>query len=91
MSRMQRLRDYKTEKGPKGESTMRNINYWSNRATENSQLAPRAKKTMDLPSTGEMKLSNSAEPYVADPRREAKADLNFEGSKTFMPRVRRNA
>jgi hypothetical protein len=34
---LQRLRDYKDQKGPRGEShDLRNLSYWENRASQNS-------------------------------------------------------
>jgi hypothetical protein len=37
MSRQTRLQDYKRQRGPKGQSNApSNLNYWSNRASENS-------------------------------------------------------
>lgn len=91
MTRQSRLKDYKAMRGPKGESTSANINYWSERASENSKLAPRAKRNMKLPSTGEMQLGETdrkPEPHTRD---KAMDDLNFEGDSAFMKSVRRGA
>lgn len=93
MSRIKRLKEYAAMKGPAGASTQKNIDYWANRASENSAVAPRAKGGgMKLPSTGgDMKIHDtSAKPSrKGDPRKAAKQDLNFTGSSTYMPNVRR--
>jgi hypothetical protein len=82
-----------------------NLDHYANRASENSQTAARAtgkvstngKPTPGLdpprvPSTGEVKLRDtSMQPKVSrgDARQTAKSDLNFVGSGSYLPKVRR--
>jgi hypothetical protein len=93
MSRLDRLKEYAAERGPKGASRdQANLDHWERRASENSKIAPRAtNKSMELPSTGEVKLrpTSMAPSRKGDARAEAKSDLNFVGSGSFMPKVRR--
>ena len=92
MGRMDRLRELKN---PASRSNWRgagrdqsNIDRWSARATENSQIAPRAtNKAISLPDTNS---GDGVKPKTrpGNMRQEAKRDLNDVGS-SFMPRVRR--
>lgn len=91
MSRQSRLRDYKNEVGPKGESTKKNIEFWSNRAHENSDgHRHRASNgPMDLPDTAESAgRVTKPEPHT---REKAKADLNNVGETDYYAKVRRGA
>jgi hypothetical protein len=95
MSRQSRLREYAKptrEANWCGESSESSIDRWSQRAHEESDGHRHRAKSgkMELPSTGEMKLHDTAAPRVADPRKVAKADLNHEGS-SYMKSIRRNA
>jgi hypothetical protein len=84
-------------KGPSGiASDPKNLDYWSDRAEKNSLTATRAKGgKMDLPSTGgEVRnRSTSSQPknFNRDPYDEARRDLNYSGSSTYMPNVRRTS
>jgi hypothetical protein len=83
-------------KGPKGASTEKNLDLWSDRAKENSKLAPRAAETMHLESTGKkMALRDTGtRPYRSRDEdaalKAAKADANHVGS-MYMRGVRRDA
>jgi len=96
MSRLERLKEYARQAGPAGEAySKENLNYWSDRATSNSKIAPRAKGgEMNLPSTGKRMATRDTDmkPYRArgDARAEAKADLNEVGS-SYMRGIRRDA
>jgi hypothetical protein len=89
MSSIERLREYKAQKGPHGESTKANIKYWQERASENSDSHShwaagktstngKPTKDLDLP-----KLPST------DARTVAKENLNHSGDSSFMPGVRR--
>jgi hypothetical protein len=90
MSRTERIKQYATpSSGPdnwKGAGRdQANIDRWSERAHENSRLAPRAKSTMELPNTGKAELSDTNAGRVADPQRVGK-QLDHDPSATrFMP------
>jgi len=93
MTRIDRLKSYQKMEGPKGAGRdMANIDYWSNRAETNSELAPRASDgPMRLPSTRVSVRDTEMGPKVSrsvNARMAAKADKNDVGS-TFMPNVRR--
>jgi hypothetical protein len=72
-----------------------NIDRWSDRATENSQLAPRASDgPMKLPSTKVTTRETSMKPYRSQAdsmRKEALADTNIAGDSPFLRSVRRQA
>jgi hypothetical protein len=95
MTRTSRIKDYATpNSGPddwRGAGRdQANIDRWSARAAENSQLAPRAAKTMTLHDTGKMVIGDtSAGRRVADPRAEG-MQLDHDPSATrYYPNVRR--
>jgi hypothetical protein len=89
MTRQSRLQEYKRMVGPKGESTQKNIDYWANRASENSQLPPRATKGDGAKAFG---TSNGIAPkeHSGNMRAKAKADTNDAGT-GYMPGIRREA
>lgn len=104
VSRTSRIEAYEQMEGPAGASRdMRNIDHWVGRASENSQLAPRASDgAMKLPAT-KMALRNTDQAPRAsrnadramvdkeaspDVRRLALGDRNDVGS-SFMRGVRR--
>jgi hypothetical protein len=72
-----------------------NISRWSNRATAESKIAPRARGgEMKLPSTGKQTelRDTSMSPRAArnaDARMVAKDDKNFVGDSSYMAGVRR--
>jgi hypothetical protein len=82
-------------KGPAGESTQKNIDFWSNRATANSQCAPHASDgPMKLPSTKVTSRDTNMRPYKSQADsmvKEALADIDIVGSSPFMRSVRRGA
>jgi hypothetical protein len=97
MSRIHRIKEYsKPTKGWQGNARdQANIDRWSERATAESKLAPRATDhEIKLPSTA-MTLKDTKMPAGdgGDPERKfkkAKADLNHDGS-NYMKSIRRNA
>jgi hypothetical protein len=97
MSRQDRVRQYaKPQRGPHGAGrTQANLDYWADRATENSEIAPRASRKMNLPGTGKMGVrSSDMGPKVSrkvEARMAATSDMNVAGDDTYMPGVRRNA
>jgi hypothetical protein len=101
MSRLDRLREYsKPTRSANWNGASRDqadIDRWSERATENSKLAPRASKgEMKLPDTGksmEMRSTKSAPRTNAeiDKRMAGKDDLNHVGDSAYLAGVRRNA
>jgi hypothetical protein len=98
MSRQDRLKECSNPMhGPQGAGRdQANIDAWSDRATANSQIAPRASSgKMKLPSTGKAMATRdtSMKPYRArgDARAAAKADKNFAGDSSYLPGLRRNA
>ena len=98
MSRLERLREYANPgHGPHGEAySKENLNFWSDRASENSKIAPRAKSgEMRLPSTGKRMGTRDTDmkPYRArgDARAAAKADTNVVGDSDYLRGIRRNA
>ena len=87
MSRTDRLREYAAMKGPRGENTKENLAYWSNRASENSEKAPRARSSaIKLPEGG---TGVGPKRHEGDMRARAKAEKNIAGDTAFMPGVRR--
>lgn len=96
MSRQDRLKDYAAMKGPAGEGRdQKNLDYWADRATANSQCASRASRAMDLPSTGKKMATRDTamgqfEPRSVNARMAGKADKNHAGS-NYMPNVRRQS
>ncbi|MGB6400471.1 MAG: hypothetical protein WBF73_33020 [Bradyrhizobium sp.] len=107
MSRLERLREYarptRRENWRGAGRDQGNIDRWSERASENSEIAPRASdKPMDLPSTTNRQLglrSTKSAPRtdaatdarMVDARTAAKDDTNFVGDSSYMRGVRRNA
>jgi hypothetical protein len=100
MSRLDRLKEYaKPNSGPKGATHGRQdrVDYWSNWATENSAIAPRASDgPMQLPDTGKVKLhSTKSSPRTLaeiDRHMARKDDLNHVavGGSDYMKSVRRS-
>jgi hypothetical protein len=103
MSRMDRLKEYAKSLRPEnwqGETNDKaNIDRWSARATNNSQLAPRATgidETVMPHSTGKSMdtRSTTAAPREArsvDKRMVAKDDMNNVGDSPYLRGVRRQA
>jgi hypothetical protein len=97
MSRIDRLKEYsKPTKGWQGAGRDQdNIDRWSDRATENSKIAPRASDgEVKLPPTGDVKMrSTKSAPRTTaeiDAHMRGKDDLNHAGS-DYMKSIRRNA
>ena len=94
MSRIDRLKEYANPMhGPHGAGSDKgNLDYWSERASANSKIAPRAKGgEMKLPSTKVAMRDTSMKPKIThkiDRLMSGKDDLNHVGG-TFMPKVRR--
>jgi hypothetical protein len=91
--RQSRVEDYAKMKGPKGAGrTEKNLDYWSDRASKNSKVAPRASDgQMKLPSTKVNVRDSSMKPYVSrDTRAMAKADQNHDLEAAYMRNVRRS-
>jgi hypothetical protein len=97
MSSIKRLREYKAMKGPAGEANdPRNLKYWSERATENSDsYRHRAKRgEIELPDTsGGPAVTHRGGAASGVGRedaahRKARRDMNHVGG-SFMPRARR--
>jgi hypothetical protein len=81
-------------RGPHGAGRdLANIDYWSDRAKENSAIAPRASDgPMRLPSTKQDVRDTEMRPYrsrSADARMKALDDMDVAGDINFMPGVRR--
>jgi hypothetical protein len=97
MSRIERLKEYSRPlDGPHGQSSHKgNIDYWSERASANSQIAPRAKDgPMKLPSTKVNVRDSSMKPKVSrnvDRLMAGKDDLNHAGDSSYLANVRRKA
>lgn len=99
MSRIDRLKEYSAPmKGPHGAaSDEANIDAWSDRATANSKIAPRASDgPMKLLSTGKTMVvrDTGSKPFASrnvDRKMAGKDDPNNVGSSQFMPGVRREA
>lgn len=97
MSRQDRLKEYATMKGPAGEaSSKKNLDYWADCATQNSQIAPRASDgPMRLPSTGKMNARDTDKvPFRSrsvDARMKATQDMNIAGDTSYLPSIRRDA
>jgi hypothetical protein len=97
MSRVDRIRNEysKPTRGPSGiASDPKNLRDWSKRASDNSELAPRAKGgAIDLPNTGgaPSMRSTASKPkgFGGDPYAKAKADMNSTGDSPYMKGVRR--
>jgi hypothetical protein len=98
MTRIDRLKEYADPtRGPQGAGRdEKNLAYWQDRASENSQIAPRARK-------GEMKLADTGKKVVTrdtamkpmeqrkiDRRMAGRDDPNNVGS-NYLPNVRRDA
>jgi hypothetical protein len=100
MTRDSRLREYanpvRRGNWNGAASDKANLDRWSERASENSKVAPRAKGgAMKLPDTDKMDVHSTADAprrdKDADARAVAKADKNFAGDVSFMAGVRRQA
>jgi hypothetical protein len=101
MGRLDRLKEYSNpRRGPQGVGRdQKNLDYWADRAKQNSKLAPRATgidETVMPHSTGKsmgMRDTASAPRAArsADKRMAAKDDQNFVGDSSYMAGVRRNA
>jgi hypothetical protein len=100
MSRIDRLKEYarpnRRANWNGAASDQKNIDRWSDRAADNSKIAPRASDgEMKLPATGkqvELRDTSSAPRYSrnADARMVAKDDVNHVGS-SYMRGIRRDA
>ena|SRR5258708_29066355 len=99
MSRLDRLKEYSNPmRGQPGAGRdEKNLEYWADRAKENSRLAPRASDgEMKLPSTGKRTdlRDTAAAPRQsrnADARAVAKRDLNIAGDSQYLRGIRRGA
>jgi hypothetical protein len=101
MSRLDRLREYekplRKENWQGAGRDQANIDRWSDRATDNSKIAPRASGgEVKLPDTGKQTAlrDTGMSPRAArsaDKRMAAKDDQNFVGDSSYMAGVRRNA
>ena len=100
MSRQERCQEYAKAKGPHGASRdQKNLDHWADRATQNSEPAPRASSKMDLASTGKRTAlrDTGAAPFRSrsvDARMVAKEDMNIaddEFDTSYLPGIRRNA
>jgi hypothetical protein len=95
MSRISRLKEYADPmRGPHGAgSSEENIRYWQDRATANSQIAPRAKGgEMKLPNTKVTVRDTGMKPKVSrnvDRLMAGKDDPNMVGDSSYMRGVRR--
>jgi hypothetical protein len=99
MSRIQRLREYSGKpRGLQGEGrSEKNLEGWSARASDNSEIAPRASDgAMDLPSTTNRQMglrSTKSAPRTSaeiDAHMRGKDDLNHVGSSGYMAGIRRD-
>ncbi|MGM4870665.1 hypothetical protein AB7645_05490 [Bradyrhizobium sp. 956_D2_N1_5] len=100
MGRLERLKEYANPRRREnwdGETCDKaNLDRWSERAAENSKLAPRARGgAMKLADTDKMDLHSTSDAprrdKDADKRAVAKADTNTDGGSSFMRSVRRQA
>jgi hypothetical protein len=97
MSRLERLKEYANPRhGPQGAGRdQKNLDYWSDRAEANSEIAPRASDgPMRLPSTKVNTRDTAMGPKVSrgvDARMKAKADINVAGGSAYLRGIRRNA
>jgi hypothetical protein len=100
MSRQERCQEYAKAKGSHGASRVqKNLDHWAARAEENSEVAARASRKMDLPSTGKRTAlrDTDAAPFRSrsvDARMVAKDDMNIaddEFDTSHLPGIRRNA
>jgi hypothetical protein len=99
MSRLDRLKEYSNPmRGQPGAGRdEKNLEYWADRAKENSRLAPRSiDKPIELPSTGKKQdlrstASKPRESRDADARAVAKRDLNIAGDSQYLRGIRRGA
>lgn len=95
VTRKSRIEAYARMEGPCGAGRdEKNLDYWTDRAAENSKIAPRASDgPMKLPSTKVNARDTAMKPYVArggNPRGIAQSDLNHDGSDSpFMKSIRR--
>jgi hypothetical protein len=99
MSRQDRLKEYakplRSENWQGAGRDQENIDRWSARASDNSQIAPRASDgPMKLPSTKVTMRDTSMKPYRSQGeamRKEALADTNIAGDSPFLRSVKRQA
>jgi hypothetical protein len=100
MSRQERCQEYAKAKGPHGASRdQKNLNHWAARAEQNSEVAPRAPRKMDMASTGKRTALRATDslPFRSrsiDARMVAKDDMNIaddEFDTSYLPGIRRNA
>jgi hypothetical protein len=95
MSRIDRLKEYAKQIGPKGAGRdQSNLDYWARRPERNSELAPRARSgEIKLPDTNKPEMRDSdARPYNArhvSARMIAKDYLNVIGDSPYLRNVRR--
>jgi hypothetical protein len=82
-------------RGPKGAGRdEKNLDYWSNRANKNSEIAPRASDgPMRLPSTTVRTRDSNMKPFISrNARAVAKDDLNHDPSGSpFIKSIRRQS
>jgi hypothetical protein len=97
MSLEKRVKGYADPtRGPHGAGRdQENLRYWQDRATENSEIGPRASDgEMHLPSTKMGTRDTGMQPYrsrsVDNVMKEAKADLDVTGDSPYMRGIRRN-
>lgn len=108
MSRLDRLKEYANpQRGRHGAASDKsNFDFWINRATENSQIAPRAKGPVHggppgtygedapaLPSTKVTGRATAMRPKVSrsvDALMRGRDDLNHVGGSDYMKSVRRD-
>ncbi|EHR03223.1 hypothetical protein [Bradyrhizobium sp. WSM471] len=98
MSRQSRVESYQRMDGPKGAGRdEKNLDYWVDRATENSKIASRGSDgPMKLPSTKATVRETTMRPMEARKidklmKGEEPGDLNHTGSGPFMRSIRRKA
>jgi hypothetical protein len=99
MGRRERLKEYANPVAKRnwvGESCDKaNLDRWSERATENSKRAPRARGgEIKLPDTDVSLHDTAAKPRRdkdVDKRAVARADTNTDDGSSFMRGIRRNA
>ncbi|MEH2547130.1 hypothetical protein V1283_003775 [Bradyrhizobium sp. AZCC 2262] len=97
MSLEDRLKGYANpQRGPHGAGRdQKNLDYWADRAKANSEIAPRASRTMKLADTGKMDVrSSQMGPKVSrkvEARMAATSDMNVADDDNYMPGVRRDA
>lgn len=97
MSREDRCKAYAAKpKGLQGGADQASLDQWATRASKNSEIAPRASRKLDLPSTGKQTALRDTDgaPFRSrsvDARMKAQDDMNIAGDTSYLPTVRRNA